>query len=82
MKTAEGKTNLHQIIDSIEDNSLLNRVYLILSKLILKKDAVDFWDELSPEEKASIEEGIAEADRGEFVPHENVLREIQEKYGA
>lgn len=82
MKTAEVKTNLHQIIDSIEDNSLLNRVYSIISKLISSKQPVDFWEELSPEEKASIEEGITEADRGEFIPHENILREIQEKYGS
>jgi predicted transcriptional regulator len=81
MKTAEVKSNLHQIIDSINDNSLIIWVYSILSKLILKKDTADFWETLSPEEKASIEEGIAEADRGELIPHENVLNEIKAKYG-
>ena len=34
---------------------------------------VDWWDEISEEEKAEIEEGIAQADRGEVTPHQEVM---------
>lgn len=38
-----------------------------------KKKEVDWWDEISAEERAEIEEGLAQADRGEVVPHEKVI---------
>ena len=41
-----------------------------------KKKEVDWWDELSVEERTEIEEGLAQADRGEVVPH----KEVMEKY--
>jgi len=33
----------------------------------------DWWDTISEEERAEIEQGIAEADRGELIPHEEVM---------
>ena len=35
------------------------------------------WD-LTPEQEAELEESIAEADRGEVIPAEEVLREMRE----
>ena len=32
-----------------------------------KKKEMDWWDEISAEERAEIEEGLAQADRGEVV---------------
>jgi predicted transcriptional regulator len=34
------------------------------------------WD-LMPEQEAELEESIAEADRGELIPAEDVLRELR-----
>jgi len=40
----------------------------------LKNDeAADWWDQISEEERAEIEEGLAEADRGEVLSHEEVM---------
>ena len=33
----------------------------------------DWWDEISDEEKAEIKEGIAQADSGETISHEEVM---------
>ncbi len=42
-----------------------------------KSKQVDWWDAISADERAEISEGIAQADRGEVIPHEEVLK----KYG-
>jgi predicted transcriptional regulator len=38
-------------------------------------------DDLSPEDRTAIEEGLAEADRGETIPHEQVVAEMKTKFG-
>ena len=38
-----------------------------------KKKEVDWWDEISAEEKREIEEGLRQADNGELIPHEEVM---------
>ncbi|MEN8249776.1 MAG: hypothetical protein ABFS32_12655 [Bacteroidota bacterium] len=45
-----------------------------------KGRSTDWWDEISDAEKTAIEEGIAEADRGELIPHEEVMKEVRAKY--
>ena len=48
---------------------------VVLQKLIALKNnqETDWWDEIDDEEKAEIEEGLAEADRGEGITHEEFL---------
>ena len=41
-----------------------------------KSKEVDWWNTISAEERAEILEGIAQADKGEVIPHE----EVMEKY--
>jgi predicted transcriptional regulator len=76
MSTAELKYSLFKAIDSINDGEKLKAIY----SFITKKNDVDFWDELSDEQKTEIEESIAEMDRGEGIPHEQVMKEIKTKY--
>ncbi|MGQ0827475.1 MAG: hypothetical protein ACT4ON_03665 [Bacteroidota bacterium] len=78
MSTAELKSTLHKFIDSINDNQTLQTIYTLLSK----RGAIeaDFWDELSDEQKAEVEESIAELNRGEGIPHEKVMKEFKAKY--
>jgi hypothetical protein len=47
---------------------------------VLKRQEPDWWDEISDAERASIKKGLAEADRGELIPHEEVMKEIKTKY--
>jgi hypothetical protein len=62
---------------------LNTRKPLTLKKVeeVLKKDREeDWWDGISDAERKSIEQGLAEADRGELIPHEQVMREVKAKY--
>ena len=45
-----------------------------------KEKSTDWWDERSQAEQESIEKGLAEADKGELISHEDVLKEIRSKY--
>ncbi len=38
-----------------------------------KAKKVDWWDTISEGERAEIDEGLAQADRGEVVPHDEVM---------
>ena len=76
MNTAEVKLHLFQLINNTNDPSLLDKAYTTLSKLLSKKET-DWWDTISAEERAGIEEGIAQADRGELIPHEKAMKIIK-----
>ena len=78
MSTAELKSNLFKLIDSINDSKTLQSIYTLIKNKGVSE--VDFWDELSDEQKAEIEESIAELDRGEGIPHEEVMARIKAKY--
>jgi len=42
----------------------------------------DSWlADLAPEDRAAIEEGWEEAERGEGIPHEQVVAEMRQKFG-
>ena len=45
-----------------------------------KEKDVDWWDELSEDERKAIEQGIKEADNGELKSHAEVLKERKAKY--
>ena len=48
---------------------------------VLKSEAEsDWWDEISDAERQSIENGLAEADKGKLIPHEEVMKEAKAKY--
>jgi hypothetical protein len=52
----------------------LNNTATLKQFITLKKEQEkDWWDLLSTEEKSEIEEGLAQADRGEVVPHKEVM---------
>jgi predicted transcriptional regulator len=49
---------------------------VIAEIVALRNKKEDWWDEISADEKAEIEEGIAQANRGETKPH----AEVRKKY--
>ncbi len=70
------KLELVQYILNTEKPSVLEKVEAVFKK----EKAEDWWDEISEAEKEEIEKGIAEADRGELIPHEEVMKEVRAKY--
>ena len=59
-----------------KDEELLNRI-----KYLLKIDEEDFWNDLSPEDQAAINEGIEQLDKGRYISHESLKLEIEESLG-
>jgi len=71
MDVIELRADLHNMIDKITDSNILNAVKTLLSSKSLSKD--DWWDMISDDERAEIEQGIEEDDKGEVTPHEEVM---------
>jgi hypothetical protein len=68
------KLELVQLIINTEKPSILKKVEDVF------KNKADWWDEISEDERTSIEQGLAEADRGELIPHEQVMKELKSRY--
>lgn len=65
------KIRLIEWLAGLNDPKTLNE-FIALKK----KNELDWWDEITAEERSEIEEGLAQADKGEVVPHQ----ELMEKY--
>jgi predicted transcriptional regulator len=78
MSTADLKLNLHQLIDGVSDNSVLEAVYTLLSKAIANQDE-DWYDLLSEKEKAAIKRGLEDLENRRSVTHESAMKRISEK---
>ncbi len=66
------KTELMHLLLQTEDVSILEKI-----KNVFKTEKKDWWDELSDLQKAEIEEGEREIERGEFVTWEDLKKEIK-----
>jgi predicted transcriptional regulator len=78
MSTVELKLSLHQLIDGVSDNSVLEAVYTLLSKATANQEE-DWYNLLSEAEKASIERGLDDLKNGRVVSNEVAMKRISEK---
>jgi TRAP-type C4-dicarboxylate transport system substrate-binding protein len=78
MNTIELKSDLHELIDKINDTSILTALKTLLSKQVCQED---FWDDLPEEIKESIEESLKQMENNETIPHNDVIQEAKQKYG-
>ncbi|MCD0468317.1 MULTISPECIES: hypothetical protein [unclassified Flavobacterium] len=58
-----------QKLVKVEDESVLEKL-----ELILNANQNDWFDELSDSEKVEIQIGLDQAEKGEFVSHEEVMK--------
>lgn len=72
------KTELHQLIDQVNDEAALYQIRSILEAQAEPEH--DWADDISDEMRAAIEEGIADADAGRVVSHEEVMKMINARY--
>ncbi len=70
------KLEIVQLVLNTNKTSVLKEV----EKVLKNKTKDDWWDEISEAEKQSIEQGLAEAERGETTPHSEVMKKVKEKY--
>ena len=71
------KLELVQLILKTDRPNVLEKV----SQLLKQERETDWWDELPLSVQKSIDEAIEQADRGETIPHEEVMKEVKLKYG-
>ncbi|MCF8357089.1 MAG: hypothetical protein K9H48_21820 [Melioribacteraceae bacterium] len=71
MDVIELRTDLHNMIDKITDRNVLHAVKTLLAGKSVSQP--DWWNTISEEEREGIEQGLAEAERGEVSPHEEVM---------
>jgi hypothetical protein len=66
---------ISEIINS-NDEHVLNAVKSLLNI----EDEVDFWEGLSAEDRAAIDEGLEQLDKGQHMSHESVREEIKNRF--
>ena len=62
------KLSLINWISSLKDEGLLKRIESIRS------EESNWWEQISNEERAEIELGLSQLDKGEYIPHEQVMK--------
>lgn len=62
------KLSLINWISSLKDEGLLKRIDSIRS------EESNWWEQISNEERAEIELGLLQLDKGEYIPHEQVMK--------
>ena len=67
------KLDLIQWLTQLKDVNTLKQLSAI-------KEGSDWWDEISDEERSAIDSGLAELDKGEGIPHEQVMQKVRKKY--
>lgn len=75
MNLDKEKLSLIDWIASLEDETIIERIKFLKEKGLVK----DFWDEISDEEKASIERGLKDVQDGRVISHE-VVKKNYEKW--
>lgn len=63
------KLEIVRMLLNTNDKTLIQEV-----KTLFKSREADWWDEMSREQKEIILEGIAQADQGQTVPHEEAVK--------
>lgn len=74
LNVQNAKIELIQWLTTIEDSSIIQKLIDLRNR-----EVKDWWDDLSEEEKYSIEQGINDSNNGRVVPHSEV-RKIYEKW--
>ena len=71
MDVIELRTDLHKMIDKITDSNVLHAVITLLSdKSTIQSD---WLETISVAERAEIEQGLADVEKGDVIPHEEVM---------
>jgi predicted transcriptional regulator len=63
-------------LNKVKDPDIITAIKSVL-KYRERTQVKDWWDEISEDEKASIEIGLAQADNGETISHEQVMKKYQ-----
>jgi predicted transcriptional regulator len=74
------KSEIYQMLDQLDEQGL-NEVNEMVTAYLKQTDEEEQWDTLSDEDKAAIDEGLQQLERGEYYTHEEVMERIHRKFG-
>ncbi|HEX8529630.1 MAG TPA: hypothetical protein VF646_06385 [Cytophagales bacterium] len=78
MSIQEIKANFHHLIDEMENEELLKKVYNLLKDYPKENESIDFWDDLSDGQKAELDTALEESEHEEnLIPHDQVKQEAK-----
>ena len=69
MTTNDLKTDLIQLIEQVQDQRILQAIYVLLAPRI----EADFWDQLTAARRADIESGLADLEAGRKSNFQDVI---------
>jgi predicted transcriptional regulator len=72
MSIAITKVELAKRLLSTNDKGIINHI-----KAVFESHSSDWWDELPSDIKKQIEKGLAEANRGEGISHEQAMKKYK-----
>lgn len=76
--TIELRSDIHRLIDKVNDVAILKAVKTILAKE--SGNRADWADALSSSLKAELDESILEADKGKTISHDEAMKQIKSRY--
>ena len=71
MNTLELKTDLHFLVDRIENANVLKSLKMIAEQMFTA-NKTDFWDTLPFALQTEIEEGLSDFEKGDYVDNETM----------
>ena len=71
------RTNLHQLIDTVEDTDLLQHFYEVLSLLQKQPKRKEVTDELNNSQKKRLEMALAQSASGQTISNEAMKEKIK-----
>lgn len=77
MNVQAKKLELVQLILNTNRPTLLEKI----SQLLKQEKEADWWGEIPESVQESIEIALGQADRGETIPHSEVMNEVRAKHG-
>jgi len=70
MNSIELKSDLHNLIDNVNDINILNAIKVLINERVSESD---FWDKLPLDVQKSILKGKEQTKKGESKSHEEVM---------
>ena len=70
MNSIELKSDIHNLIDNVNDINILNAIKVLINERVSESD---FWDKLPLDVQKSILKGKEQTEKGESKSHEEVM---------
>ena len=77
MEKEDIRTKLHAMIDAIESEEQLLAISMLMEPKVVYQ-TTDWFKNLTEEDLTRLDHSLAQADRGEFIPHETVKAKYEQ----